>query len=82
MQQYCAERYEQPHIMNIRAGCKASNHNLNYLPQVVTVQCHILCFPIREINLEAIVKQWENRIAACNVLPSDGDLATPQSSQA
>jgi hypothetical protein len=55
MQQYCAERYEQPHKMNIRAGCKASNHNLNYLPQVVTVQWHILCFPFREINLEAIV---------------------------
>jgi len=37
LQQYSPDRHEQGHKMNLRAGCNASNHNLNYLPQVITV---------------------------------------------
>jgi hypothetical protein len=53
LQQYSAERYEQAHKMNLKHGWNASNHNLNNLPQVITFQRHILCFEMRELNLQA-----------------------------
>jgi len=46
LQQYSAERHEQAHQTNINNGWNASNHNLNYLPQVITFQSRILCFEI------------------------------------
>jgi hypothetical protein len=58
-----------------------SKHNLNYLPQVITFQRHILRFKIRELNLQALAQHWENSAAACNVFPSGADLAAPLSSQ-
>jgi len=42
-QQSFAERHKQAHKTNLKDGCNASNHNLNYLPQVITFQCRILC---------------------------------------
>jgi hypothetical protein len=51
LQQYAAERHEQAHKMNLKDGWNASNHNLNYLPQVITFQRRILCFKLRELNL-------------------------------
>jgi hypothetical protein len=39
LQQYSAERHEQAHKKNLKDGWNTSNHNLNYLPQVVTFQC-------------------------------------------
>jgi hypothetical protein len=44
LQQYCAERYEQAHQTNLKDSWNASNHNFNYLPQVIIFQCRILCF--------------------------------------
>jgi hypothetical protein len=32
LQQYSSERHAQAHIMNLKDGCNASNHNLNYQP--------------------------------------------------
>jgi len=80
-QQYSAERHEQAHKMNLKDCWNASNHNLNYLPQVITFQRRILCFKIRHINLQAIAQRRENSAATCNVLPSDADLAATLSSQ-
>jgi hypothetical protein len=51
LQQYSAERHEQAHNTNLKDSCNASNHILNYLPQVIAFQRHILCFEIRELNL-------------------------------
>jgi len=54
LQQYSAERQEQAHKMNLKDGWNASKHNLNYLPQVITFQRRILCFEIRQLNLQAL----------------------------
>jgi len=51
LEQYSAERHEQTHKTNLKDGWNASNHNLNYLPQVITFQGSILCFEVRELNL-------------------------------
>jgi hypothetical protein len=79
LQQYSAERHEQAHKMNLKDGWNASNHNLNYLREVITFKCHIICFEIRELNLQALTQHQENSAAACKVLPSGADLAAPQS---
>jgi hypothetical protein len=44
LQQYSAESHLQAHNTNLKDSWNASNHNLNYLPQVITFQRHILCF--------------------------------------
>jgi len=54
LQQYSAERHEQAHKTNLKDGWNASNHYLNYLPQGNTFQLRILCFEIRELNLQAL----------------------------
>jgi hypothetical protein len=41
-QQYSAERHEEAHQPNLKNGWNASNHNVNYLPQVITFQRRIL----------------------------------------
>ena len=46
LQQYPAKRHEQAHKTNLKDGWNSSNHNLNYLPQVITFQYPILCFRI------------------------------------
>jgi len=81
LQQYSAESHEQARKTNLKDGWNASNHNLNYLPQVITFQRCILCFEIRELNLEAIAQHRENSAATCKVLPSGADRAAPLSSQ-
>jgi hypothetical protein len=81
LQNYSAKRDEQAHKMKLKDGWNASNHNINYLPQVMTFQRCILCFEIRELNLEALAQRRENRAATCKVLPSVTDLAAPLSSQ-
>jgi len=81
LQQYSAERHEQTHKMNLKDGWNASNHNLNYLPQVITFQRRIIYFEIRELNLQVLGQHRENSAAACKVLPSGADLAAPQSPQ-
>jgi hypothetical protein len=81
LQQYSAERYEQAHKTNLKDGCNASNHNLNYLPEVITFQRRILCFEIRELNLQALAQHRENSAAACKVLHSGSDLAAPLGSE-
>jgi len=81
LQLYSAEKHEQAHKTNLKNSWNASNHNLNYLPQVITFQRRILCFEIGELNLQALAQQRENRNAACKVLLSGADLAAPQSPQ-
>jgi len=81
LQQYSAERHEQAHKTNLKDGLNASNHDLNFLPQVITFQRRILCFEIRELNLQALAQHRENSAATCKVLPSGADLAAPLSSQ-
>jgi hypothetical protein len=53
-QQYSAERYEQSHKTNLNDGWITSNHNLNYMLQVITIQHGILCFELRELNLQSL----------------------------
>jgi len=79
LQQYAAERHEQAHKTILKDGWNASNHNLSYLPQVITFQCRILCFEIRELNFEAFAQRRENSAAACKVLPSGAAPLSPQS---
>jgi len=81
LQHYSAERHEQAHKTNLKDGWNASNHNLNYLPQGITFQGRILCFEIRELNLQALAQRRENSAAACKVLPSGPDSAAPLGSQ-
>jgi len=81
LQQYAADRHEQAHKTNLKDCWNASNHNVNYLPQVITFQRRILCFELRELNLQALAQRWENSAAACKVLPSGADLAAPLGSQ-
>jgi len=81
LQQYSAERHEQAHKTNLKDSWNASNHNLNYLPQVITFQRRILCFKVRELNLQALAQRRENSAAACKVVPSGADLAAHLSPQ-
>jgi len=81
LQQYSAQRHEQAHKTNLKAGGNASNHNLNYLLQVITFQRRSLYFEIREPNLQALAQHRDNSAAACKVLPSSADLAAPLGSQ-
>jgi hypothetical protein len=67
--------------MNLKAGWNASNHNINYPPQVITIQRRILCFETRELNLQALARRRENITATYNVLPSGSNLAAPLSPQ-
>jgi hypothetical protein len=39
---YSAKTQEQAHNTNLKDGWNASNHNLNYLPQDITIECRIL----------------------------------------
>jgi len=81
LQQCSAETHEQALKINLKEGWNCSNHNLNYLPQVITFQHRILCFEIRELNFQALTQRQENSAAACIVLPSSADLAAHQSPQ-
>jgi hypothetical protein len=81
LQLYSAERHERGHKTNLTDGWNTSNHNLNYLPQVIPFQRHILCSEIREFNLQSLAQHRVNSSAACNVLPSGADLAAPLGSQ-
>jgi len=81
LQQHSAERHEEAHQTNLKERWNASNHNLNYLPQVITFQRHILCFEMRELNLQALAQLQENSAAARKVLLSGADLAAPLSPQ-
>jgi len=76
---YHAERQERAHETNLKDGWNAFNHNLNYLPHVITFQHRILCFEIRELNPQALAQHRENSAAPCTVLPSGADLAAPLS---
>jgi len=80
LQQYSAEKHEQAHKTNLKDGWNASNHNLNYLPQVISFQRRILCFRIRELNLKALAQRRDNSAATSKVLASGADLAAPLSS--
>jgi hypothetical protein len=79
LQQNSAERHEQAHKTNLKDGWKASNHNHNYLAQVITFQCRLLCLGIRQRNLQALAQCQENSPTTGNVVPSGADLAAPRS---
>ena len=81
LQQHSAERHGQAHKTNLKDGWNTSNHNLNYLPQVITFQCRILSCEVREFNLYALAQRRDNSAAACKVLPSNADLAATLSPQ-
>jgi hypothetical protein len=56
LHQYPAERHQQAHKTNLKDSWNAFIHHLNYLPQVITIQRRILCFEIREHNLQALAQ--------------------------
>ena len=80
-QSYSAERHEQALKMNLKDSWNACNHKLPYLPHTITLEHHIHCFEIRELNLQVVTQSEENYIAACTVLPSGTDVAAPLSVQ-
>jgi len=67
--------------LNFKDSWNASNHNFNHRPQVITFQRRILCFEIRELNLQALAQGRGNSAATCKVLPSGAGLAAPLGSQ-
>jgi len=79
--QYSAERHEQAHKMNLKDSWNSSNSNLNYLPQVITFECRILHFEIRELNPQALAQHPEKSADDCCFFPSGADLAVPMSMQ-
>jgi len=81
LQPYSAKRHELEHKMNHKNGWDASNHDLNYLAQLLMFQHRILCVGSRELNPKTLAQCWENSAAPCKVLPSSAGLATQQSSQ-
>ena len=78
--EYCAKTYQQAHKTNLKDGWNASNHDLNYLPQVITFQRRILYFYIRELNVQALAQCLENSAATFKVFPSSADLGDSLSS--
>jgi len=70
LQQFCGKRHGHARTTKLKAIWNASNHNLNYLPQVITIQYLILCFEMRVLNLETIGQLQEKSSAPCTVLPS------------
>jgi len=81
LQKFSAERHDQVNTTNLKDIWNASNQNLNYLPQVITFQRHILCFDVRELNLQVLAQRRENSTATCKVLPSGADLGAPLNPQ-
>jgi len=81
LQQYSSARHEQAQITNLKDDWNASNHNLNYLPQVITFKRRILCIEFRELNLQALAQHRDNSAAACKVLLSGAHLPAPLGSQ-
>jgi len=79
LHQYSAERHQQAHKTTLKDSWNASNHNPNYLPQVITFQRRIVCFEMSELNLQALTQSRLNSTATCKVLPSGADLAAPLS---
>jgi len=77
LQQYSAKRHEQVHKTNLKDGWNCYNHNLNYLPEVITFQRRILSFEIGERNHSSLAQHRENSSASCNILPSGADMAAP-----
>jgi len=76
-----AERQEQAHETNLKDSSNTSNHNLDYLPQVIIFQRRILLVEFTELHLQAVAQRRENSAAAGKVLPSGANLAPPQSSK-
>ena len=70
LQQISAERHEKAQNTNLKDSWNTCNQSLNYLPQVITFQCPILCCSIRELNLQALAQRQENSAGTWNVLPS------------
>jgi hypothetical protein len=81
LQLYSAERHEQANKANLKDGWNTSNHNLKYLPKVITFQRHILWFKIRDLNFKALAQRYANSAPASKVFHSGADLAAPLSSQ-
>jgi hypothetical protein len=59
----------------------AFNHILHYLPQVIAFQRRILCFDIRELNLESLTQRQMISATSRKVLSSASDLTVPLSLQ-
>jgi hypothetical protein len=52
--QWSTESQEHAHKINLKDGWNSPNHNVNYLPQILSFHRHILCFEIRELNTQAL----------------------------
>jgi len=81
LRQYSAERHQHVHNINLKDGWNPSNHNVNYLPQVITFQHRICCLDITVLNHRALAPRRETTADRCNVLPFGAGLAAPLSSQ-
>jgi hypothetical protein len=81
LQQYSAKRHTLAHETNLKDCLNASNHDLNYLPQVITFHHRILGFEVRELNLQALAQRRQESAAALKGLPSGDDQVLSLSPQ-
>jgi len=79
LQLHSAKRHEQVHETNLKDRRNASNHNLNYLPDVSTILLCIRGFEIRELNIQRLHPRLENRTGAWIVLCVVATRLSPQS---
>ena len=79
LQQSSADRHEQANRTNLKDGWYASNHNLDYLPQVITFLSRLLGCEVRAVNLQALAQRREDCAATSKVLPAGRGLAGPLS---
>jgi hypothetical protein len=81
LQQFSVTKHEQAHKTNLKDRWNVFNPNLNYLPHVITFQHCILCFEIKDLNLQTLTQRRGSTAAACKVVPSGANLAAPMGSQ-
>jgi hypothetical protein len=81
LEQSPTDSHKHAHILNLRDCWNAHSHHLSYMPPSITLQRSILCFKIREANLEFLAEHQEIGPTTSKILPSGADLTATQSSQ-
>jgi hypothetical protein len=79
-QQSFDESYEQEHYTYITDGRNTANHNLNCQAQVITCQCHICYYEIRELTLQRFAQYQVHSATPCQLSILGVDLPAVMSS--
>ena len=81
LQQYSADSYQEKLKTDLQDSWNTLYHNLNYLRQVISYQCCILCFKIRDLIPQTLTNRRQHSAAAYIILPYGADRAYPLSFQ-